>query len=164
MTGSILRGVRTAVAAAAVLGLVACESTTTEPERNLVETAQAAGQFDTLLTAATAAGLADELARGGPYTLFAPTDAAFGALPAGTVEALLADRAALRAVLLYHVVEGRVTAGQAAGLSAAPTLNGRAVPIVSSGGQLRVGGARVVQADVGASNGIIHVVDAVMIP
>jgi uncharacterized surface protein with fasciclin (FAS1) repeats len=164
MTVSILRGVRTVVAAAVVLGLVACESTTTEPERNLVETAQVAGQFNTLLAAASAAGLADELATGGPYTLFAPTDAAFAALPAGTVDALLADRAALRAVLLYHVVEGRVTAGQAAGLSAAPTLNGQAVPIVSSGGQLSVGGARVVQADVGASNGIIHVIDAVMIP
>jgi transforming growth factor-beta-induced protein len=141
-----------------------CSSSTAPAEANLVETAQAAGQFNTLLAAAGAAGLAAELSEGGPYTVFAPTDAAFAALPEGTVEGLLADPTALQAVLLYHVVSGRVTSGEAAALSSAPTLNGQAVSIASGGDGLRVGGARVIQADIQASNGIIHVIDAVLIP
>jgi uncharacterized surface protein with fasciclin (FAS1) repeats len=157
-----LRAVAIGVLVAAV---AACGSSTEPtPQLNLVATAQAAGQFTTLLAAVEAAGLQQELAANGPYTVFAPTDAAFAALPPGTVEGLLQNQEALRAVLLYHVVPGRVTAAQAAGLSAAPTLNGAAVPVAQEGSTLRVGGATVVQADVEASNGIIHVIDAVLIP
>jgi uncharacterized surface protein with fasciclin (FAS1) repeats len=165
MRNTRMGAMRWLAAATAVFVLAGCSSSTEpEPLPNLVETAQAAGQFNTLLAAATAAGLAGELSTGGPYTVFAPTDAAFQALPAGTVEALLEDVEALRAILLYHVVQGEVTSAQAAGLSQAPTLNGQAVPIVRNGSVLQVGGATVVQADIRASNGIIHVVDAVMIP
>jgi uncharacterized surface protein with fasciclin (FAS1) repeats len=145
--------------------LAACGSSTEpQPLPNLVETAQAAGQFNTLLAAAEAAGLAGELSTGGPYTVFAPTDAAFQALPAGTVEGLLQNREALRSILLYHVVQGEVTSTQAATLNAAPTLNGQSVPIMRNGTSLQVGGATVIQADIRASNGIIHVIDAVLIP
>jgi uncharacterized surface protein with fasciclin (FAS1) repeats len=160
------KAVRGMAAVVAVAGLAACNSSSTEPEPtlNLVETAQAAGQFQTLLAAATAAGLAAELSTGGPYTVFAPTDAAFAALPAGTVEALLNDIPTLQSILLYHVVQGRVTSGQAAGLNSATTLNGQSFPIATQGTSLRVGGATVIQADIEASNGIIHVIDRVLIP
>jgi uncharacterized surface protein with fasciclin (FAS1) repeats len=160
------KSVRAAVAMAAVAGMTACNSSTTEPTPtlNLVETAQAAGQFQTLLAAATAAGLATELSTGGPYTVFAPTDAAFAALPAGTVEALLNDIPTLQSILLYHVVQGRVTSMQAAGLSSATTLNGQSFPITRQGTSLRVGSATVIQADIEATNGIIHVIDRVLIP
>lgn len=160
-----MRGVAMAVVALPIV-LGGCESdtTSTEPRQNIVATAQAAGSFNVLLAAAEAAGLATTLADGGPFTVFAPTDAAFEALPPGTVEALLADPDALRAVLTYHVVEGRVTSAQAAQLTSAPTLNGGAIAITNAGGSLRVNDARVIQADVEASNGIIHVIDAVLIP
>jgi uncharacterized surface protein with fasciclin (FAS1) repeats len=162
----LFSGARALTLAAAALVVVGCnESSPTEaPTTNLVATAQAAGQFTTLLAALDAAGLRQELEQGGPYTVFAPTDAAFAALPPGTVEGLLQDTEALRAVLLFHVVSGQVNSSQAATLSAAPTLNGANVAIQQVGGQLRVGGATVVQADIGASNGIIHVIDAVLIP
>jgi len=162
---SVLTTGRAMVAVLAMGGLMACESTTEpEPTLNLVETAAAAGSFQTLLAAATAAGLAGELSNGGPYTLFAPTDAAFAALPSGTVQALLNDIPTLQAILLYHVVPGRVTSTQAAGLTSATTLNGKAFPISRLNGGLRVGTANVVQADIEATNGIIHVIDAVLIP
>jgi uncharacterized surface protein with fasciclin (FAS1) repeats len=161
-----IRSTGMAMVAAAAIALAGCGSDgpTEQPQPDIVATAQAAGQFGTLLAALNAAGLTDELATGGPYTVFAPTDAAFAALPPGTVEALLADRAALTQILLYHVVNGEVTAAQAAGLSAAPTLSGESVGIEQVGGSLRVGGATVIQADVRAGNGIIHIIDAVMLP
>jgi uncharacterized surface protein with fasciclin (FAS1) repeats len=149
------------------LVLAGCErDATTEPETrvNLVATAQAAGSFSTLLTALEAAGLTQAIATGGPYTVFAPTDAAFAALPEGTLEAVLADRALLTAILTYHVVEGRVTSAQAAQVSSAVTLNGAPVSIMANGGTVMIDNARVVQADVEASNGIIHVIDAVLLP
>jgi uncharacterized surface protein with fasciclin (FAS1) repeats len=159
---------RAGLAAVTVMALAvtACgsDSPTEQPQPNLVATAQAAGQFTTLLAALDAAGLSDEVANGGPYTVFAPTDAAFAALPPGTVEGLLADPEALTAVLLYHVVAGEVTATQASGLTSAPTLGGESLPIAQVGGDLQVGGATVIQADVFASNGVIHVIDAVLIP
>jgi uncharacterized surface protein with fasciclin (FAS1) repeats len=159
-----MRSVAVAALALPVL-LGGCESTTTpEPRLNIVATAQAAGTFNVLLAAAEAAGLAGTLANDGPFTVFAPTDAAFAALPAGTVESLLANPEMLRAVLTYHVVAGRVSSTQAAQLSSAQTLNGGAVAIMSSGGGLMVNDARVIQADVEASNGVIHVIDAVLIP
>lgn len=131
--------------------------------QNIVETAREAGSFTTLLTAVEAAGLRETLAEGGPFTVFAPTDEAFAQLPEGTVESLLEDTAKLTEVLTYHVVRGRVTSAEAAGLHAAPTVQGDELPISVDGG-VHVGGASVVSADIKASNGLIHVIDRVLLP
>ena len=131
--------------------------------KNIVETAREAGSFTTLLAAVDAAGLGDTLADGGPFTVFAPTDEAFANLPAGTVESLLADPAKLTDVLTYHVVAGRVTAAEAAGLSSAETVQGEELPISIDGG-IHVAGANVVSADIEATNGVIHVIDRVLLP
>ena len=131
--------------------------------KNILETAREAGSFTTLLAAVDAAGLGDTLAEGGPFTVFAPTDEAFAKLPEGTVESLLADREKLTVVLTYHVVRGRVTAADAAGLSSAATLQGGEVPISTDGG-IHIGDASVVSADIEASNGVIHVIDRVLLP
>ncbi|MEO1584195.1 MAG: fasciclin domain-containing protein [Planctomycetota bacterium] len=138
----------------------------TEPTKNIVETAQAAGSFNTLIAAAKAAGLADALTGEGPLTVFAPTDDAFAALPAGTVETLLKPENidTLKAILLYHVVSGDVRAAQVVNLDAAGTLNGQRVGIDTSGNGVRIDGANVVQADVLATNGTIHVIDRVLMP
>lgn len=131
---------------------------------NIVETAASAGQFKTLLAAATEAGLAGTLATGGPFTVFAPTDEAFSKLPDGAVESLLADKEELKRVLLYHVVNGKVPAKAAMKLNKAETLAGPAVPIKVSQGSVMVGSAKVVKGDVMASNGVIHVIDSVLLP
>jgi transforming growth factor-beta-induced protein len=130
----------------------------------IVDVAAEAGTFTTLLAAAEAAGLVDTLNSDGPFTVFAPTDDAFAALPEGTVEGLLADPDALRAILLYHVVAGDVRAADVVNLTSATTVNGADVSIEVVDGQVLVGGATVVAADVEASNGVIHVIDAVLIP
>jgi uncharacterized surface protein with fasciclin (FAS1) repeats len=150
--------------AALLVGAGCSESPTTDNRVNLVATAQAAGDFNTLLTAVEAAGLTETLRTDGPFTVFAPTDAAFAQVPQETLNALLADPDALGAVLTYHVVAGEVTSTQARQLTSAPTVNGAALAITQVDGQLFVGGARVVQADIRASNGIIHVIDGVLIP
>jgi uncharacterized surface protein with fasciclin (FAS1) repeats len=134
-----------------------------EMSTNIVETAREAGSFTTLLAAVDAAGLGETLAGGGPFTVFAPSDEAFAKLPAGTVESLLADPAKLTEVLTYHVVSGRVTAADAAGLSSAPTVQGSELPISTDGG-IHVGDANVVSADIEAGNGLIHVIDRVLLP
>jgi uncharacterized surface protein with fasciclin (FAS1) repeats len=131
--------------------------------KNIVETARGAGSFTTLLAAVDAAGLGDTLADGGPFTVFAPNDEAFAKLPAGTVESLLADPVKLTDVLTYHVVPGRVTAAEAAMLSSAPTVQGTDLPLAVNGG-VEVGDAHVVTADIEASNGVIHVIDRVLLP
>ncbi|MCM2268710.1 MAG: fasciclin domain-containing protein [Thermoanaerobaculia bacterium] len=131
--------------------------------QDIVDTAVAAGSFKTLATALTAAGLVDTLKGAGPFTVFAPTDAAFAKLPAGTVEALLADKAKLTQVLTYHVVAGKVTAADVVKLTNATTVQGGALAIDATQG-VKVNGANVVQADVMASNGVIHVIDTVLIP
>lgn len=132
---------------------------------NIVETAAAAGQFNTLLKAATEAGLADTLAHGGPFTVLAPTDAAFAKLPAGTLDSLLADKEQLKAVLLYHVLPGRVTSDQITQRIHAKTAQGAMLEVMPSHGTVAVGpNAKVTAADVHASNGVIHVIDAVLIP
>ena len=133
---------------------------------DIVETAVAAGQFKTLAAALTAAGLVDTLKGKGPYTVFAPTDAAFAALPAGTVESLLepANRDRLVAILTYHVVQGRVPAARVAGMDMATTVQGTTVDIDASGGKVMVDDATVVMADVKATNGVIHVIDKVLMP
>jgi uncharacterized surface protein with fasciclin (FAS1) repeats len=132
-------------------------------EMNLAEVAAADGRFTTLLAALEAADLATTIATGGPFTVFAPTDDAFAALPAGTVDALLADIPALTDILLYHVVNAEVDAAAVSGLVTATTLLGAPVNIDTSDGVV-VGGATVTVADVMASNGIIHVIDTVLLP
>jgi uncharacterized surface protein with fasciclin (FAS1) repeats len=131
--------------------------------KNIVETAREAGSFTTLLAAVDAAGLGETLAGGGPFTVFAPSDEAFAKLPAGTVESLLADPPKLADLLTYHLVLGRVTAADAAGLSSAATVRGSDLPISIDGG-VHVGDATVVRADIEASNGVIHVIDRVLLP
>ena len=135
-------------------------------ENDIVEVATAAGTFNTLLAAATAADLVDALKSEGPLTVFAPTDEAFAKLPAGTVETLLKpeNKEKLQAVLLYHVVEGKVTAEEVVKLTSAKTLEGDSVDISVKNGKVYVDNAQVIAADVEASNGVIHVIDAVILP
>jgi uncharacterized surface protein with fasciclin (FAS1) repeats len=134
-----------------------------EMQKNIIETARHAGTFGTLLAAVEAAGLGETLADGGPFTVFAPTDEAFARLPEGTVESLLDDPAKLIELLTYHVVLGRVTVADVAGFATAPTVNGADLAISIAGG-VHVADAAVVSADVEASNGLIHVIDRVLLP
>lgn len=131
---------------------------------NLVEVASSASSFTTLIQAVQAAGLEDTLAGPGPFTVSAPTDEAFAKLPAGTVESLLADTAQLTKVLTYHVVAGKVMAADVQTLTSAPTVEGTALAIDVSGGNVKVNDALVTQADIEADNGVIHVIDTVLIP
>ena len=133
-------------------------------EKNIVEVAQEAGQFNTLIAAVQAAGLADTLATGGPFTVFAPTDEAFAQIPEDQLAALLEDTETLTAILTYHVVSGTVRAADVVGLDSATTLQGSDIAISVSDDGVRVDGARVVATDIEASNGIIHVIDAVITP
>jgi uncharacterized surface protein with fasciclin (FAS1) repeats len=133
--------------------------------KDIVETATEAGSFKTLLTAVTAAGLVETLQGSGPFTVFAPTDEAFAALPAGTLDSLLADPEALKKILLYHVVAGEVTADQVVGLTSADSVEGAPIAISVKGGSVFLNdSAKVVTTDVMASNGVIHVIDAVILP
>jgi uncharacterized surface protein with fasciclin (FAS1) repeats len=131
---------------------------------NIVNTAVKAGQFKTLVSLVKRAGLASTLSGKGPYTVFAPTDAAFQKVPKRTLNALLKDRAELRAVLLHHVAKGRVTAERVVKLDSVRTLNRDSVRIRTSGGKVFAGGATVTKPDVLASNGVIHVIDRVLVP
>ena len=135
-------------------------------QKDIVDTAVAAGNFNTLATALQAAGLADALKGNGPFTVFAPTDEAFGKLPPGTVESLLKpeNKEKLKAILLYHVVSGDVTAAQVAQLTSAKTINGQNLKLKVDDGTVMVNDAKVVKADVLASNGVIHVIDTVLLP
>jgi len=147
-------------------GAVKDNSAPAQARADIVDTAVGTGQFNTLAAALKAAGLIDTLKGPGPFTVFAPTDAAFAALPAGTVESLLKpeNHEKLVAILTYHVVPGRVTAAQVERMDAATTVQGGKVAIRASGGAVTINGARVVSADVAASNGVIHVIDKVLIP
>jgi uncharacterized surface protein with fasciclin (FAS1) repeats len=131
--------------------------------KNIVETAQAAGSFKTLLAAAEAAGLVDTLTSAGPFTVFAPTDEAFAKLPEGTVESLLKDKAKLAQILTYHVVDGKVMAKDVMNLKKAKTVQGQELSIDTSSG-VKIDNANVVTTDIETSNGVIHVIDSVMIP
>ena len=135
-------------------------------KQNIVDTAVAAGTFHTLATALQAAGLADTLKGNGPFTVFAPTDEAFSKLPAGTIESLLKpeNKEKLRAILFYHVVSGDVTAAQVMKLSSAKTINGQDLKLTVKDGTVMVNDAKVVKADVWTSNGVIHVIDTVLLP
>jgi uncharacterized surface protein with fasciclin (FAS1) repeats len=153
-----------ALAAATSISAAAPAKTTGAGQKNIVQTAVAAGQFKTLVSLVKQAGLAGALSGPGPLTVFAPTDAAFAKVPKATLAALGKNKAQLKAVLLYHVVKGNVTAAQASMLTSAKTLEGASVPIRVSGTKVYVGGAQVVKADVKASNGVIHVINKVLIP
>jgi uncharacterized surface protein with fasciclin (FAS1) repeats len=133
---------------------------------DIVDTAVAAGSFKTLVAAVQAAGLVDALKGEGPLTVFAPTDEAFAALPAGTVEELLKpeNKAKLAAILTYHVVAGKVTAADVVKLKSATTLQGQDVKIAVKDGKVMINNATVVKADIMTSNGVIHVIDTVILP
>jgi uncharacterized surface protein with fasciclin (FAS1) repeats len=152
-------GLVAAVSAATAVPAVAATS-----QRNIVQTAAAAGQFNTLIKLAKQAGLAGALAGKGPLTVFAPTDAAFAKLPRATVTALEHNRSKLRAVLLYHVIKGKITASQLVKRRSVKTLNGQSLPVKVKNGTVTVGGVRVVKTNIGASNGVIHVIAGVLIP
>ena len=158
--------IRHTVAALAISAAVfgSSAAATEDGERDIVETAVEAGSFTTLAAALDAASLTETLKGEGPFTVFAPTDEAFAKLPDGTVEALLADIPMLTEVLTYHVVAGRVDASQVVDLDSAETVNGERLTISVQGGTVMVDGAKVVTADVMASNGIIHVIDSVILP
>jgi uncharacterized surface protein with fasciclin (FAS1) repeats len=133
-------------------------------EKDIVETAVAAGTFNTLARALTAAGLIETLKGPGPFTVFAPTDAAFAKIPAAQLTALLADRAKLTAVLTYHVVSGKAMAAQVVGMSEATTVQGGKVGIHVMGGKVMLNNANVTATDIVAKNGVIHVIDTVLMP
>ena len=159
---------KTVAIAATALALVLTTSTRTsaQAQKDIVDTAVAAGSFNTLATALTAAGLVDTLRGAGPFTVFAPTDEAFAKLPAGTVESLLKpeNKEKLRRLLTYHVVAGKVTAADAMKVKSAKAVSGDSITVATKGGTVMVDGAKVVKADIAASNGVIHVIDSVIMP
>jgi uncharacterized surface protein with fasciclin (FAS1) repeats len=153
------------LAAALVVAPVASASAQmAAPTKDIVTTAVEAGSFKTLAAALQAAGLVATLQGPGPFTVFAPTDAAFAKLPAGTVEALLQDKAKLTAILTYHVVAGKVEAKDVVKLTSAATVNGASVTVKVVDGKVLINNATVTAADVQASNGVIHVIDTVILP
>ncbi|MBV9193354.1 MAG: fasciclin domain-containing protein [Solirubrobacterales bacterium] len=156
-----------ALAAIAAVSLVAAAplaGAATQREGNIVQTAAAAGQFKTLLKLAKHAGLAGVLEGKGSFTVFAPTDAAFAKVPKATLTVLEHNRAKLRAVLLYHVLKGRITAAQLVKRHSVKTLNGKSLTVRVRHGVVTVGGVRVIKANIAASNGVIHVINGVLIP
>jgi uncharacterized surface protein with fasciclin (FAS1) repeats len=155
-----------AAVAATVIGLAVGSVSAYAADKDIVDTAVAAGQFKTLAAALGAAGLVDTLKGKGPFTVFAPTDAAFAKLPAGTVDTLLKpeNKAKLTAILTYHVVAGKVMAADVVKLKEAKTVNGAMLAIKVDGGAVMINGAKVTTADIAASNGVIHVIDSVLLP
>lgn len=155
-----------AIAALAAVGLTVGAMSARAADKDIVDTAVAAGQFQTLAAALSAAGLVETLKGPGPFTVFAPTDAAFAKLPAGTVESLLKpeNKAQLTAILTYHVVPGAVMAADVVKLDEAQTVNGRLLEVRTSGGSVMINDAKVTATDIAASNGVIHVIDTVVLP
>ena len=152
-------------AAALMSALVLAPAAAQAQTKDIVETAVGAGTFNTLAAALTAAGLVETLKGPGPFTVFAPTDAAFAKIPAAALNALLADKAKLTAVLTYHVVSGTVLAAQVVGLTEAGTVQGGKVAIKVAGGKVMLNGNTTVTAtDIKATNGVIHVIDTVLMP
>jgi uncharacterized surface protein with fasciclin (FAS1) repeats len=156
----------TVLALGALALSLAVSAATARPKEdgNLVQTAVAAGQFNTLVKLLNRAGLAGALEQPGPYTVFAPTDAAFSKVPKPTLNVLLHDKAKLKAVLLYHVVPGKLAASDVVTRSSAKTLNGKSVRIHVAGSTVFVNSAKVTTPDVAATNGVIHVINRVLIP
>jgi uncharacterized surface protein with fasciclin (FAS1) repeats len=153
-----------ALAASLAAGAAAAQAGHAKTKSNIVQAAVGAGQFKALVSLVKKAGLVGALSGQAPLTVFAPTDAAFAKVPKATLAALGKDKAKLKAVLLYHVVKGKVTAAQVVKLTSAKTLQGDAVAIKVKGGKVFVGGAQVETPDVMASNGVIHVINKVLIP
>ena len=154
-----LKLVATGLTALALIG----GSASAHAQNTIVDVAVANGNFKTLVAAVKAAGLADTLSSPGPFTVFAPTDAAFAKLPAGTVDALLKDIPKLKAILTYHVVSGAVMAKDVK-TGMVPTVNGQSLDVKADAMGVMVNNAKVVTADVKASNGVIHVIDTVLLP
>lgn len=154
------------VGAAVAALVVSMGSTARAQGKDIVDTAVGAGQFKTLAAALQAAGLVETLKGKGPFTVFAPTDAAFAKLPAGTVESLLKpeNKAKLTAILTYHVVAGKVMAADVVKVTSAKTVQGGAVAVKVTGGKVTIDNANVVTTDIAASNGVIHVIDTVLMP
>jgi uncharacterized surface protein with fasciclin (FAS1) repeats len=155
-----------AVAVSLSLSLGVFAGSNPAPKQDIVDTAVAAGSFKTLATALQAAGLVDTLKGKGPFTVFAPTDEAFAKLPAGTVEDLLKpeNKEKLVAILTYHVVPGEVKAAQVTKMNSAKTVNGQSLAITINDGTVMVDNAKVVKTDILCSNGVIHVIDSVVLP
>lgn len=155
---------KSAIAIAALLGTMTLSAAAAG--KDIVDTAVAAGSFKTLAAALKAADLVDTLKGKGPFTVLAPTDEAFAKLPAGTLDSLLKpeNKAKLRSILLYHVVSGKVMSTQVVKMTSAKTVNGQDVKINTQGGTVMVNDAKVVKADIAASNGVIHVIDTVLLP
>jgi len=152
-----------------VLGIVVAASNFTSadaPTKDIVDTAVTAGSFTTLAKALEAAGLVETLKGAGPFTVFAPTDEAFAKLPAGTLDTLLKpeNRAKLTRILTYHVVPGRVMAADVVKLHSATAVSGDTIAIATHGGGVTVDNAHLVKTDIVATNGVIHVIDAVILP
>ncbi len=166
MKKSIAALVVVTVGLAAVAGIATASSAKQAgmSHKNIVQTAVAAGQFKTLVSLVKQAGLAGALSAPGQLTVFAPTDAAFAKMPKATLAALAKDKAKLKAVLLYHVAKGKVTAAKVVKLKTVKTLQGGTLSIRVAGGKVFVGGAQVITPDVMASNGVIHVINKVLIP
>lgn len=155
---------RNAIAATAAAALLITGATLADSHgKDIVDTAAEAGSFNTLVTAVQAAGLVETLKGEGPYTVFAPNDEAFAKIPADDLQALLDDKEKLTAVLTYHVVPGKVMAKDVMTLSEAKTVQGQSVMIDTSSG-VTVDGAKVIETDIMASNGVIHVIDTVIFP
>ena len=158
--------IKTIAAGAIALAMSMPVANASGKSADIVDTAIAAGSFSTLVTAIKAAGLVDTLKGPGPFTVFAPTDEAFAKLPPGTLESLLKkeNKDQLTAILTYHVVPGEVMAADAASLKEAKTVNGKTVRVSTSSGKIMINNATVTGADVAASNGVIHVINSVMLP
>jgi uncharacterized surface protein with fasciclin (FAS1) repeats len=159
----VMKTVASVVLVAGLFAGVAMGSAKDKPQ-TIVDVAVGAGSFNTLVTALKAADLVDTLGGTGPFTVFAPTDAAFAKIPKATLEALLADKEALKKVLTYHVVAGKVMAADVVKLDSAKTVAGPDVTIATKGGVTLNGGTKVTKTDIAASNGVIHVIDTVLMP
>ncbi|MCU0228371.1 MAG: fasciclin domain-containing protein [Bryobacterales bacterium] len=149
---------------ALALALSFSSLTATAADKDIVDTAVGAGSFNTLVTAVKAAGLVETLKGKGPFTVFAPTDEAFAKVPKAALDALLADKEKLKQVLLYHVVSGKVMASTAVTLKEAKTVQGSAAKISVMGGKAKIDNANIVKTDIECTNGVIHVIDSVIMP
>ena len=158
-----LGNIRWAAAALVVVLASGPDVRAAEADKDIVETAKTAGSFNTLLTAATEAGLVDTLKGDGPFTVFAPTDEAFAKVPEEMLNALLRDKAKLKEVLLYHVVQGKVMAADAVKLDSAKTVQGQPIMIKAQGGKVMINDTQVTPADIKASNGVIHLINSVIL-
>ena len=165
MKKSFVTALAVALLGAMTLGAVASSaSAPPKPTKNIVQTAVAAGSFKTLVSLVKQAGLAGALSGPGPLTVFAPTDAAFAKVPKATLAALAKDKSKLKAVLLYHVVSGKLTAARVVKQKSLTTLEGGTLSIRTRNGNVYVNRARVIKANVMASNGVIHAINQVLIP